>query len=85
MPLATHRPACHLSVAYTPCAPLAALGLSLRQIDVLKPIRDQVHIVQKMRVHTPIDKLLDALITILVSPAPPRRCASLSASAATAR
>src|SRR5437867_4169028 len=53
------------TVSFTPCAPLAALGLYLRQIKLLAPIRDGVKIVQKHVVHTPIDKLTDAFITIL--------------------
>jgi len=53
------------TVSFTPCAPLAALGLYLRQINLLAPIRDGVKIVQKKVVHTPIDKLTDAFITIL--------------------
>ncbi len=51
--------------AYTPAAPLAALGLYLRQIDFLAPIRNQVTIVQKQVIHSAFDKLTDALITIL--------------------
>ena len=53
------------STSFTPCASLAALGLYLRQIDFLAPIRDQVTIVQKKVVHTPLDKLTDAFVTIL--------------------
>jgi hypothetical protein len=52
-------------VSFTPYAPLAALGLYLRQIDFLAPIREQVTIEQKKLVHTPLDKLTDAFITIL--------------------
>ncbi|MEN9934643.1 MAG: hypothetical protein RLZZ387_1222 [Chloroflexota bacterium] len=53
------------NVSFTPHAPLAALGLYLRQIDFLAPIREQVKIEQKTVVHTPVDKLTDAFITIL--------------------
>jgi hypothetical protein len=53
------------NVSFTPYAPLAALGLYLRQIDFLAPIREQVKIEQKKVVHTPLDKLTDAFITIL--------------------
>lgn len=53
------------NVSFTPYAPLAALGLYLRQIDFLAPIRDQVKIEQKKVVHTALDKLTDAFITIL--------------------
>jgi Transposase DDE domain group 1 len=51
--------------AFTPCASLAALGLYLRHIDFLAPIRTQVTIMQKTLVHTPFNKLTDAFITIL--------------------
>ncbi len=53
------------TVSYTPCAPLAALGFYLRQINFFAPIRDQLKIAQKQVVHTPLDKLTDAFITIL--------------------
>lgn len=53
------------NVSFTPYAPLAALGLYLRQIDFLAPIREQVTIEQKKVVHTALDKLTDAFITIL--------------------
>jgi hypothetical protein len=53
------------TVSYTPCAPLAALGLYLRQINFFAPIREQVKIAQKQIVHSPLDKLTDAFITIL--------------------
>lgn len=53
------------NVSFTPYAPLAAIGLYLRQIDFLAPIREQVKIEQKKVVHTPLDKLTDAFITIL--------------------
>jgi hypothetical protein len=53
------------TTSYTPYAPLAALGLYLQQIDFFAPIRDQVLIMQKQVVHTPLQKLTDAFITIL--------------------
>lgn len=53
------------TTSYTPYAPLAALGLYLQQIDFFAPIRDQVQILQKQVVHTPLEKLTDAFITIL--------------------
>jgi hypothetical protein len=53
------------NVSFTPYAPLAALGLYLRQIDFLAPIREQVKIEQKKVVHTALDKLTDAFISIL--------------------
>jgi hypothetical protein len=51
--------------SFTPYAPLAALGLYLRQIDFLAPIREQVKIIQKKVLYAPIEKLFDAFITIL--------------------
>jgi len=51
--------------SYTPCASLAALGLYLRQIDFLAPLRQEVKIAQKTVLHSPLDKLTDAFITIL--------------------
>lgn len=53
------------NVSFTPYAPLAALGLYLRQIDFLAPLREQVKIEQKKVVHTTLDKLTDTFITIL--------------------
>jgi hypothetical protein len=53
------------NVSFTSYAPPATLGLYLRQIDFLAPLREQVKIVQKTVVHTPLDKLTDAFITIL--------------------
>ena len=53
------------TTTFTPVASLATLGLYLRQIDFLVPVREQVKIVQKTVIHTPMDKLTDALVTIL--------------------
>src|SRR5262245_49396713 len=50
---------------FSPAASLAALGLHLRQIDLLGPIRDRVKIAQKTVKYTPLDKLQDAFISIL--------------------
>jgi hypothetical protein len=49
----------------TPHATLVALGLKVQQIDLFRPIREQVHIQQKTVRYTPIDKLYDAWIAIL--------------------
>jgi hypothetical protein len=49
----------------TPRATLAALGLKVQQLDLFRPIREQVHINQKTVRYTPIDKLYDAWIAIL--------------------
>jgi hypothetical protein len=50
---------------FSPAASLAALGRHLRQIDLFGPIRDTVKIAQKSVTYTPLDKLSDALISIL--------------------
>jgi hypothetical protein len=50
---------------FTPAAPLAALGCYLHQIDLFAPIQTLVQIAQKKVVHTPVEKLSDAFITIL--------------------
>ncbi len=50
---------------FTPRATLAAIGVKLRTLDLLAPIRDKVKINQKTIKHEPFDKLQDALITIL--------------------
>jgi hypothetical protein len=47
-------------------ASLAALGVLVRQRDVFGPIRAQVVIAQKTVTHTPLDKLYDGFITILM-------------------
>jgi len=50
---------------FSPAASLAALGRHLRQLDLFGPIRDSVKIAQKTVKYTPLDKLNDALISIL--------------------
>lgn len=49
----------------SPCAPLAAIGVQLQQLDLFGPIRQTVQIAQKTVKYTPADKLYDAFITIL--------------------
>jgi hypothetical protein len=49
----------------TPHASLVALGLKVQQLDLFRPIREQVHIKQKTVRYTPLDKLYDAWIAIL--------------------
>jgi hypothetical protein len=44
---------------------LVALGLKVQQLDLFRPIREQVHIKQKTVRYTPTDKLYDAWIAIL--------------------
>src|SRR5437016_6356283 len=47
------------------CAPLAAIGVQLQQLDLFDPIRQTVQIAQKTVKYSPADKLYDAFITIL--------------------
>ena len=49
----------------TPHATVVALGLKVQQLDLFRPIREQVHIKQKTVRYTPVDKLYDAWIAIL--------------------
>src|SRR5918997_524688 len=49
----------------TPHATLVALGLKVQQLDLFRPIREQVQIKQKTVRYTPIQKLYDAWIAIL--------------------
>ena len=49
---------------YSPRAVLAAIGLKLRAMDLLGPL-EQVRIEQKRVKYSPVEKLTDALITIL--------------------
>jgi Transposase DDE domain group 1 len=50
---------------FTGCATLAAIGAKLKRLDLFGPIRTQVQIKQKTIKHTPIDKLMDAFISLL--------------------
>jgi hypothetical protein len=50
---------------FSPRATLAAIGLKIRAMDLLDPIKEKVKIAQKKIKYDPLDKLLDALITIL--------------------
>ena len=49
----------------TPHATLVALGLKVQQLDLFRPIREQVQIKQKTVRYSPTDKLYDAWIAIL--------------------
>jgi Transposase DDE domain group 1 len=49
----------------TPRATLAALGVTLRALDLFAPIRDRVQVPQKSVQYTPIEKLYDCFIGIL--------------------
>ena len=50
---------------FTACARLSAIGAKLSQLDLFGPIRTRVQIRQKTVKHTPIDKLIDAFISLL--------------------
>jgi len=50
---------------FSPRATLAAIGLKVRAIDLLAPLKEKVKVAQKTIKHEPIEKLQDALITIL--------------------
>ncbi len=54
-----------LSRQSTPRATLVAVGLKVQELDLFRPIREQVQIKQKTVRYTPIDKLYDAWIAIL--------------------
>ena len=50
---------------FTACARLSAIGANLKQLDLFGPIKTRVQIKQKTMKHTPIDKLMDAFISLL--------------------
>ena len=50
---------------YSPRAVLAAIGMQMRAMGILNPIQEQVHIKQKRLKYSPVEKLIDLLITIL--------------------
>src|SRR5438552_1818349 len=50
---------------FTGCATLAAIGIKLRALNVFQPIQQTVQIAQKTIKDSPIDKLYDALISLL--------------------
>jgi len=52
---------CH----FTPRATLIALGVRIERLGILKTIGQYVNIKQKVILDSPLDKLTDALITIL--------------------
>ncbi len=53
------------SVEFSARASLVALGVHFQHLGIWSIIAAQVHIKQKVRRHTPLDKLLDCFITIL--------------------
>ncbi|MFN3763886.1 MAG: transposase, partial [Anaerolineae bacterium] len=50
---------------FTPRATLVAIGIQLRRLRLLEPISQKVQIAQKTVKFSPVEKLTDALITIL--------------------
>jgi hypothetical protein len=54
-----------LSTRLSAHASLAAIGTYLHQIDLLAPLRENVHIRQKTVKYTPFDKLRDAFVLLL--------------------
>src|SRR6266446_3021475 len=50
---------------FTGCAPLAAIGIKLRELNVFQPIKQSVQIAQKTIKDSPIDTLYDAFISLL--------------------
>jgi hypothetical protein len=59
----------NLTPHFTGCASLAALGIKLRKVDLLAPIRKLVQIPQKTVKDTPFEKLVDAFISLLAGAA----------------
>ncbi len=59
------QPRQHPARRYSPRVALAAIGLHLRHLKLLDPIKQKVVILQKSIRHTPFQKLTDAFITIL--------------------
>ena len=53
------------ATGFSPRACLAAIGVKLRALDLLAPVREKLRIHQKTVQHAPLEKLEDALITIL--------------------
>lgn len=50
---------------FTACASLAALGQQFQQLDLWAVVAQHVHIKQKIRTHTPLEKLQDCLVNML--------------------
>src|SRR5207244_13473775 len=53
------------AVAFSARASLVVVGLRFQQLGIWSVVRAHVKIKQKVRVHTPLDKLLDCFINIL--------------------
>jgi hypothetical protein len=54
-----------ITARFSPRACLAAIGTKLRALDLLAPVKAKLRIDQKTIKHAPLEKLEDALITIL--------------------
>lgn len=50
---------------FTPCASLAAVGLQFQHLAIWSVVAQHVHIKQKIRTHTPLEKLQDCFVNIL--------------------
>lgn len=50
---------------YTPCASLAALGLRFQRLGIWRAVARHVKIQQKVRSHTPLEKLQDCFVNML--------------------
>ena len=59
------KPVYRINRCYTSYGSLVALGIEVERRGILEPIREQVHIKQKVIQDTPVKKLTDALIAIL--------------------
>jgi len=55
----------NLTTHFTGSASLAAIGVKIRQLDLLAPIRKLVHIPQKTVKDTPFEKVSDAFTSML--------------------
>ena len=53
------------TIEFSARASLVALGLHFQQLGIWSAIQAYVEIKQKIRQHTPLDKLLDCFISIL--------------------
>lgn len=54
----------NLTAHFTGRASLAVLGVKIRKMDLLAPVRKLVHIPQKTVKDAPFEKLFDAFITV---------------------
>ena len=53
------------SIHYTPSASLAVVGLQFQSLGIWSVVAQSVQIKQKIRIHTPLEKLLDCFVNIL--------------------